>query len=81
MHILMQMAVGYTNQESAGTLTVLQVECNIVIDIRDFAKVSNVTELKNLTLLQNSVPIALSVFMVVDSQICNTSLSNFIMFH
>ena len=41
----------------------------------DFAKVSNFTESKNFT-------IALSVFMVVDdSQIWNTSLSKFKMFH
>ena len=40
----------------------------------DFAKVSNFAELKNFT-------IALSVFMVIDSEIWNTSLSNFIIFH
>ena len=42
----------------------------------DFEKVSNFvfTELKNFT-------IALSVFMVVDSQIRNTSLLNLLMFH
>ena len=40
----------------------------------DFEKESNFNELKNFT-------IVLSVFMVVDSQIGNTLLSNFIMFH
>ena len=40
----------------------------------DFAKVFNFTELTNFT-------IAFHVFMVVDSHIWNTSLSNFIMFH
>ena len=40
----------------------------------DFAKVSNFSELKNFT-------IALSVFMIADSQIEITLLSNFIKFH
>ena len=40
----------------------------------DFAKVPNFTELNNLTVLKNSVQIALNVFMVVDSQIYDTLL-------
>ena len=39
-----------------------KLECDIASDMRDFAKVSTFTELKNFK-------ITLSVFMVVDSQI------------
>ena len=46
----------------------------------DFAKVSNFTEPKNLTLLKIVFHLREAMFMVIDSHVWNTSLSNFMMF-